>query len=82
MTQSGAAGASAVYSQPPKKRTLMCGPLTANVSLRCIASKMEARVFSSAHTPVSPPVPSVRASNIPPTSVPDMRASMVPSVKL
>ena len=35
----------------------MCGPLTAKVSLRCIASKIEARVFSSAHTPVRPAVP-------------------------
>ena len=43
----------------------MCGPLTAKVSLRCMASKIEARVFSSAHTPVRPAVLSVRASNIP-----------------
>ena len=60
----------------------MWGPLTAKVSLRRIASKMEARVFSSAQTPVSPAVLSVRASNMPPTSVPAMRASIVPSEKV
>ena len=57
-----------VYSQPPNRRTLMCGPLTAKVSLRCMASKSDARVFSSAHTPVRPAVLSVRASKMPPTS--------------
>ena len=51
--------------QPPKKRTLMCGPLTPKVSLRYMASKSEARVFSSAHTPVSPPGFSRRTSIVP-----------------
>jgi hypothetical protein len=60
----------------------MCGPVTAKVSLRCMPSNKATRVFSSAHTPVSPLVPSVRASNMPPTTVPDMRASIVPSVKV
>jgi hypothetical protein len=59
----------------------MWGPVTANVSLRFIASKIDARVFSSAQTPVRPPVPSVRASKIPPTRLPDIRTWAVPSVK-
>ena len=71
----------ASYSQPPNMRTLMCGPLTPKVSLRAMASKMEARVFSSAQTPVNPEVLSVRASKNPPTRLPDMRVSIVPSVK-
>src|SRR6266436_1342641 len=37
----------AAYSQPPNRRTLMCGPLTAKVSLRCMASNREARVHAS-----------------------------------
>ena len=44
----------------------MCGPLTPKVSLRYIASQSEARVFSSAHTPVSPPGFSRRTSIVPP----------------
>src|SRR3990172_7735636 len=80
-TQSAPLSEAAVYSHPPNRRTLMCGPLTANVSLRFMPSKSDARVFSSAQTPVRPLVPSVRASNMPPTRVPDMRASIVPSVK-
>ena len=37
-------------SQPPKKRTSIRVPVVAYVSRRCIASQMEARVFSSAQT--------------------------------
>ena len=40
----------------------MCGPLTAKVSLRCIALKIDLRVFSSAQTPVRPAV--VIGSNV------------------
>ena len=58
----------------------MCGPLTANVSLRCMASNSDARVFSSAHTPVRPAVLSVRESKKLATRLPDMRTSGVPSV--
>ena len=63
-------------------RSLMCGPLTAKVSLRFMPSNNAARVFSSAHTPVSPDVLSMRASNMPPTIVPAMRCSGVPSLKV
>ena len=70
----------AVYSHPPNRRTLMCGPLTAKVSLRCMASKIEARVFSSAHAPVSPAGPIVRGS-IPAVRTPDRRISGVASVR-
>ena len=57
----------------------MCGPLTPKVSLRYIASKIEARVFSSAHTPVSPPGFSSRTSMVPPMSTPAKRRSSDPS---
>ena len=57
----------------------MCGPLTPKVSLRYIASHSEARVFSSAHTPVSPPGFSRRTSMVPPISTPAKRRSTVPS---
>jgi hypothetical protein len=56
----------------------MCGPLTAKVSLRCIASKIDARVFSSAQTPVRPAVSMVRTS-MPASRRPDMRISMLES---
>ena len=56
----------------------MCGPLTAKVSLRCMALKIDSRVFSSAQTPVRPAVLMVRTS-MPPTRTPDMRRSMLPS---
>ena len=58
---------------PPKKRTLMRGPLTPKVSLRYIASQREARVFSSAHTPVSPPGFSRRTSMVPASKSPARR---------
>ena len=80
MTQSLSASMAPVYCQPPNSRTLMCGPETANVSLRFMPSKIAARVFSSAQTPVRPAVPSVRASKNPPTRLPAMRTSGVPSV--
>src|SRR5271165_2909243 len=64
---------------PPKKRTLMCGPLTPNVSLRYMASQMDSRVFSSAHTPVSPPGFSSRESMVFPSMTPAIRLSTVPS---
>ena len=54
LTQSFCLATSGAYSQPPKNRMRICGPLVAKVSLRCIASNSEARVFSSAHTPVRP----------------------------
>ena len=57
----------------------MCGPLTPKVSLRYIASQSEARVFSSAHTPVSPPGFSRRTSMVPPMRTPAKRRSSVPS---
>jgi hypothetical protein len=44
-----------VKSQPPKKRTLIIVPDVPNVSRRCIASKIDSRVFSPAHTPARPP---------------------------
>src|SRR5688572_9271859 len=37
-------------SHPPKNRSLIFTPLVTYVSLRCIASNSDARVFSSAHT--------------------------------
>jgi hypothetical protein len=37
-------------SHPPKKRTVMRGPVVAYVSRRFMASKIASRVFSLAHT--------------------------------
>src|SRR5207247_4137764 len=54
--------------------------LTPNVSLRYIASQIEARVFSSAHTPVRPPGFSRRTSIVPPARTPVKRCSTVPSI--
>ena len=46
--------------EPPKKRTLIRGPVVAKVSLRRSAWKIDSRVFSSAHTPASPEAPQVK----------------------
>src|SRR5215469_16636954 len=77
-TQSLASSRPDAYPQPPKKRTLMSGPLTPKVSLRYMASQIEARVFSSAHVPVSPPGLSHRTS-APVKLCPAIRVWMVPS---
>ena len=56
----------------------MCGPLVPNVSFFHIESNSDARVFSSAHTPVSPAGFSKRTS-MPAKMWPAMRSFRSPS---